>query len=461
MLRTHTCGELRKEHAGQTVTLAGWANTIRVQGKIGFVMLRDRYGTTQCFIPKSLVEEVCLADVKKESVLKITGEVKIRPDNQVRKELATGEIELSSAELEVLNPAEPLPIDLDESVESTEETRLKYRFLDLRKARMQKNLETRYKITKVMRDYLEKNSFLEIETPFLAKSTPEGARDYLVPSRVQPGKCYALPQSPQLFKQLLMIAGYDRYAQIVKCFRDEDLRADRQPEFTQLDLEMSFVDEEDVQKMIDGLMKQLFKEILDIDIKTPIPKRSYKECVEKYGTDRPDLRKEMGTEWALFWVVDFPMFEYSEQDKKWNAMHHPFTQPTDLELLEKGEYDKVYSRAYDLVLNGSEIAGGSIRVHNVEMQKRIFKALNISEEEAEEKFGFLLSALKLGAPPHGGIAFGLDRLAALFAGEDSIRDVIAFPKNKEAKDLMLDAPSDIEPKQLQEVGLVNMKDVLD
>ncbi|MBR9700507.1 aspartate--tRNA ligase [Candidatus Woesearchaeota archaeon] len=455
MHRTHTCGELRAEHAGKTVTLAGWADSIRVQGKIGFVMIRDRYGKTQCFIPKDVVESSKLADIRKESVLKITGEVKTRPEKQIRKELVTGEIELSAISLEVLNPSDPLPLELDDSVESTEETRLKHRFLDLRRTRMQKNLVLRHKLTKTMRDYLDKNNFLDIETPFMAKSTPEGARDYLVPSRVQPGNFYALPQSPQLFKQLLMISGYDRYAQIVRCFRDEDLRADRQPEFTQLDIEMAFVEEKDIYEILDGLMAHIFKEVLGVTIKTPLPRLPYKEVMEKYGTDKPDLRKEWKTDWALFWVVDFPMFDYSKEQDRYLAMHHPFTMPKaeDIPAMEKGELDKVFSYAYDMVLNGSEIGGGSIRCHDVDLQKKIFTALKISEKEAEEKFGFLLSALRLGAPPHGGLAFGLDRLAALMVGEESIREVIAFPKNKDARDLMLDAPSSVSQQQLDDLGL--------
>lgn len=452
MHRTHTCGELRKEHDGNEVTLAGWADSVRVQGKIGFVILRDRYGITQCFIGKELAAESKLEEIRKESVLKITGTVKVRPEKQVRKEMATGEIEVSATSLEVLNPADPLPLELDESVESTEETRLQWRFLDLRTQRMQKNLITRYKITTAMRDYLGEQGFLEIETPFLAKSTPEGARDYLVPSRVKKGSFYALPQSPQLFKQLLMIGGYDRYAQIVKCFRDEDLRADRQPEFTQLDIEMSFVEEEDVIQMIEGLTVHIFKAVLGVELPQPFKRITYKEAMEQYDRDNPDLREE-GQEWAPVWVVDFPMFEWDEDDKRWYAMHHPFTQPRELDKLLAGKHGEVYARAYDLVLNGSEIAGGSIRMHNYNQQVKVFEALGMEKAEYEEKFGFFLNALRYGAPPHGGIAFGLDRLAALMTKNDSIREVIAFPKNKEASDLMLDAPSAVSKEQLDELGL--------
>ncbi len=459
MYRTHTCGELRKEDEGREVTLAGWADAIRIQGRIAFLLLRDRYGVTQCFIPKELVEESRLSEVRKESVLQVRGVVKARPEGQARRELATGEIEVKANGLTVLSPAAPLPLELDESVRSTEETRLQYRFLDLRAPRMQQNLILRHKIAKAMRDYLDREGFLEVETPFLAKSTPEGARDYLVPSRLHKGSFYALPQSPQLFKQLLMIAGYDKYAQIVRCFRDEDLRSDRQPEFTQLDIEMSFVEEEDVMRVIEGLVAHVLKEARGVTVKLPLPRLSYDELVKKHGSDRPDLRKEWGTEWALFWVVDFPMFEWSEEDQRWYAMHHPFTQPRPEhhDSVRKGELEVVRARAYDLVLNGSEIAGGSIRNHDLELQKAIFKALKMTPGEYEEKFGFLLKALSYGAPPHGGIAFGLDRVVAIIAGESSIRDVIAFPKNKDARDLMLDAPSPVSPDQLDELGVALKK----
>jgi len=455
MYRTHTCGELRREDANKAVTLAGWADAIRVQGRIGFVLLRDRYGITQCFIPKEVADETRLSELRKEYVLQVHGVVNLRPENQVRKELATGEVEVKATWLKVLNAAEPLPLELDEKVQNAEETRMKYRFLDLRTKRMQGNLATRHRITKAMRDYLDRHRFLEIETPFLAKSTPEGARDYLVPSRLSRGHFYALPQSPQLFKQLLMIAGYDRYCQIVKCFRDEDLRADRQPEFTQLDIEMSFVGEEDVMAMMEGLVAHVFKEVKGVELTLPFPRLSYAEAMAKYGNDRPDLRKEWGAEWAPLWVVDFPMFEYSEEERRWQAMHHPFTQPKaeHLDLLRRGELKEVRARAYDLVLNGTEIAGGSIRNHDLAVQRLVFDALGLTKEEYGEKFGFLLSALRYGAPPHGGIAFGLDRLAALLCGEESIRDVIAFPKNKEARDLMLDAPGRVSQEQLDELGL--------
>ncbi|NQV08230.1 aspartate--tRNA ligase [Candidatus Woesearchaeota archaeon] len=451
MLRTHTCGELNKSHADKKVTLAGWADTIRVHGKVGFIIIRDRYGKTQLFLGKQFIEQI--TNLKKESVIQVEGKVNLRPENQIRKEMSTGEIEVGVSKLEVLNPAEPLPMELDESITSTDETRLKYRFIDLRRKRMQDNIITRHKVIKAIRDFLDNEEFLEIETPFLAKSTPEGARDYLVPSRINKGKFFALPQSPQLLKQLLMISGFDRYFQIVRCFRDEDLRADRQPEFTQLDMEMTFIEEEDLYGVIEKLMKYVWKEVLSVNIKTPFPRLSYKEAMKKYKTDRPHLDQK-GVKHNFVWVVDFPMFEYSKEEKRLVAMHHPFTQPKpeDVKLIEKTP-EKVMSRGYDLVLNGEEIAGGSIRNHNQDIQKKIFKALKITDKEADEKFGFLLKALSYGAPPHGGIAFGIDRMVALIVGEGSIRDVIAFPKNKDARDLMLDSPSEVNSKQLDELGI--------
>ncbi|MFH0752257.1 MAG: aspartate--tRNA ligase [archaeon] len=448
MLRTHTCGELNKSYASEKATLCGWVETIRSAGKFSFLLLRDRYGTTQVFLNKNLTEK--FAELNKESVVKVSGDVKARPINQINKEMVTGEIELSAESLEVLNECDSLPLD---SSNATEDTRLKRRYLDLRSKRMQYNLVTRHKVVNSVNGFMNSRGFLAVETPFLAKSTPEGARDYLVPARNFPGKFFALPQSPQLFKQLLMIAGYDKYFQIVKCMRDEDLRSDRQPEFTQLDIEMSFIDEEDVYELCESLMKKVFKEVLDVDIKIPFQRMSYAEAMKKYKTDKPNLSKRKD-DYQFLWVVDIPMFEYSETEKRYIASHHPFTSPVeeDLHLLDKTP-EKANARAYDLVLNGFEIAGGSIRNHRVDIQKKIFKALKISDEEAEDKFGFLLNALSYGAPPHGGIAFGLDRLLAIMTAEESIRDVIAFPKNKEAKDLMLDAPSDVDKKQLDELGI--------
>lgn len=448
MLRTHTCGELNKSHAGKNAVLCGWVDTIRVAGKISFLLLKDRYGVTQVFLNPNLTKE--FSNASKDSVLKVAGLVKARPENQVKKEMGTGEIELSAESVEVLNPCDPLPLDISNA---TEDTRLKHRYLDLRSSRMQCNLLLRHKVLKIVNDFMDSRSFIHIETPLLAKSTPEGARDYLVPSRNFPGKFFALPQSPQIFKQLMMVAGYDKYYQIARCLRDEDLRADRQPEFTQLDIELSFVEEEDIYELCESLMKAVFKETLGVDIKTPFPRMSYSDAMKKHNSDKPNLSKGPD-DYAFLWVVDFPMFEYSETDKRHVAMHHPFTspRPEDYGMIEK-DMSKVRARAYDLVLNGYEIAGGSIRNHSVDVQQRIFKALQLDDHDIEAKFGFLMNALRFGAPPMGGIAFGIDRLLAILAKEGSIRDVIAFPKNKDAKDLMLDAPSEVSKEQLNELGL--------
>lgn len=451
MLRSHTCAELNKKDKGKKVKLAGWVDSVRLHGKLGFILLRDHYGITQLFIGKEFISKI--TDLRKEYVILIEGMVNLRPENQIKKEMKTGEIEVVVSKLEILNPSKPLPLESDESVESTEETRLKYRFLDLRKSRMQKNIILRHRVFKAIRDFFDKEGFYEIETPFLAKSTPEGARDYLVPSRIHKGKFYALPQSPQLFKQLLMISGFDKYFQIVKCFRDEDLRADRQPEFTQLDVEMSFVEEEDIYSVVERMMKYVWKTTLDINLKIPFPRLSHKQALKKYDTDKPHLNKK-GEKYNFVWITDFPLFEYSKEEKRYTAMHHPFTQPKpeDVKLIEKNP-GKVMSRSYDLVLNGEEIAGGSIRNHSLDMQKKVFRALKIEDKEAEEKFGFLMKALSYGAPPHGGIAFGLDRIVALMSHSNSIREVIAFPKNKDARDLMLDAPSEVSKEQLDELGI--------
>jgi len=448
MLRTHTCGELRKSHAGKKVTLSGWVETQRVQGKLSFILLRDRYGITQVFVNPKLTEK--FPNISKESVISVTGIVKARPENQAKKEMSTGEIELSAESIEILNSSDEIPYD---PKTSNEETRLKYRYLDLRSERMQKNLLLRHKVLAAIHKFMDEKNFLNIETPILAKSTPEGARDYLVPSRKFQGKFFALPQSPQIFKQLLMVSGYDKYYQIARCMRDEDLRADRQPEFTQLDMEMSFVEEEDVYTLCEELMKRIFKEALNISLKTPFPRMTYEECMKKHKTDKPNLSKTKD-DFQFLWVTDFPLFTYSEEEKRYLSEHHPFTAPKKehIEMIEKNP-SKVMSTSYDLVLNGYEMGSGSIRINTPELQKKIFKALKISDKEANEKFGYLLEALKYGAPPMGGIAFGLDRLTAVMAGEESIRDLIAFPKNKDAKDLMLDSPSEVSKEQLKELGL--------
>ncbi len=447
MLRSHTCGELNKKDVEKSVTLCGFVDSYRKHGKIGFLNLRDRYGITQLFLDKNVNKPL-----SRESVVLVKGKVKSRPRKEVNKKMKTGDIEVAVSQLEILNDVKELPFELDEDIESTEETRLKYRYLDLRKERMQKNLIMRYKLIKGMRDFLDKENFVEIETPILAKSTPEGARDYLVPSRIHKGKFYALPQSPQLFKQLLMIAGFDKYFQIARCLRDEDLRADRQPEFTQMDLEMSFVEEEDVFSIIERMLKEVWKKVLNKDLKIPFQRMTYDQAMKKYKSDKPDLRKNKN-EHKFLWVTDFPLLEYCETQKRYVAAHHPFTGVTkkDLQLLDK-DPKKAKSRAYDLVFNGYEIASGSIRIHDRELQRKIFKALKISDKEARDRFGFFLDALEY-AVPHGGIAIGLDRVIAIIAKENSIREVIAFPKNKEAKDLMLDSPSEVSKVQLKELGL--------
>jgi aspartyl-tRNA synthetase len=453
MMRTHTCGELRKKHANKRVTLAGWVDTHRVKGKISFILLRDRYGTTQVFAGPSLTKKI--GELRRESVIQVKGKVKKRPKDQVNREMPTGEIELAADEIRVLNAAAPLPLELDENVKSSEETRLRYRFLDLRKRRMQRNLILRHRVSKAIRDFLDGEGFLELETSMLGKSTPEGARDYLVPSRNQKGKFFALPQSPQLFKQLFMVSGFDKYFQIVRCFRDEDLRADRQPEFTQLDVEMSFVEEEDVLDVMERLMRYVWKQVLGVSIKVPFERISYAESMRKYKTDKPDLRKDKNTkDFRFVWITDFPLLEWNQEEKRYYAMHHPFTSPKeeDVPLLESRP-EKARAKAYDLVLNGVELGGGSIRIHKRELQEKMFRALGISEKESKLKFDFLLKALSYGAPPHGGIAFGLDRIVMMMANEKSIRDVIAFPKTNDARDLMLDAPSDVHHMQMDELGI--------
>ncbi len=562
MYRTHTCGELRIQDVNKNVTLAGWVHTIRTHGALTFLDLRDRYGITQIVVKKEDAD-----NITKESVIQIKGRVMKKPE--ANKTLATGEIEVKADTVVLLSKAKALPLSLDTS-ETTEETRLKYRYLDLRTRHMQNNLLMRHKVSMIIRTFFDALGFLEIETPILGKSTPEGARDYLVPSRIQKGMFYALPQSPQIFKQLFQVAGLDKYIQIAKCFRDEDLRADRQPEFTQIDIEMSFVEEEDIYDIIENMMVTIWKKTINKDIPRPFQQITYEEAMRKYGSDKPDLRfgleieditpwakqsdinflkekdcvralkvkasfsrkqiedltksvsvfgakglaylkreKESytgslakiiktpplklsdgetafiiaGTKqvvalslgelrlrlgndlhlidtsiWKFVWVTHFPLMEWSEKDNRWTAMHHPFTSPKEEDrYLLKTAPEKASSRAYDLTLNGVELGGGSIRIHERKLQEEVFDALKINRQEQEEKFGFMLNAFEYGAPPHGGIAFGLDRLIMLLTGANNIREVIAFPKNKDAKDIMMNSPSNVSPQQLDELGILTKK----
>ncbi|MBP7216916.1 MAG: aspartate--tRNA ligase [Candidatus Omnitrophica bacterium] len=456
MLKTHTCGELKASDIGKTVTLCGWVATRRDHGKLVFIDLRDRQGLTQVvFIPKESGDAYSKAqELRSEFVIKLTGVVNARPKGTVNAKLVTGEIEILAKELEVLNPSLTPPFDLGDHLEVTEDMRLKYRYLDLRRRTVLQNFILRHKLYQVIRTFLDKEGFLECETPLLTKSTPEGARDYLVPSRVNPGAFYALPQSPQLFKQILMVSGFEKYYQIAKCFRDEDLRADRQPEFTQLDIEMSFINEEDIFALTEKLMRQLMQELKGIEIAIPFPRITFAEAQARFKTDKPDLRQELKSEFAFAWVVDFPLCKYNEQEKRWESEHHPFTapHPDDLGLLTS-DLGKVRSRSYDLVLNGVELGSGSIRIHSQPLQEKIFEIIGINQDEARTRFGFLLEAFQFGAPPHGGVAFGLDRFLSILAGEESIRDVILFPKTSAAFCPLTSAPSGVDEKQLRELGI--------
>ncbi|MGC1387505.1 MAG: aspartate--tRNA ligase [Steroidobacteraceae bacterium] len=582
-MRTHYCGQVGESSVGSIVTVAGWAHRRRDHGGVIFVDLRDREGLLQIVFDPDAADVFALAErVRNEYVLKVTGLVRLRPHGTANAHLKSGQVELLCQGLEILNRCEPLPFQLDEFV--SEEVRLRFRYLDLRREQMRERLLLRHRITRAMRHYLDDAGFIDIETPMLSKATPEGARDYLVPSRTHPGKFFALPQSPQIYKQLLMIAGFDRYYQIVRCFRDEDLRADRQPEFTQLDIETSFLDQAQIQELMEGLLRFLFAQVPGVELPNPLPRMSYAEAMRRFGSDKPDLRvplelvdvadlvrdcdfkvfatpaanpggrvaalrvpqggkltrKEIddytayvarfgakglayikvneaakgrdglqapilkflsdaaiagilertaagdgdliffGADtakvvndalgalrlkvaqdlhlatpgWRPLWVVDFPMFEWDEGAERWAAMHHPFTSPVNLDYaaLAASPGDAI-AKAYDLVLNGSEIGGGSVRIHHQDLQSVVFDLLGISPDEARLKFGFLLDALKFGAPPHGGIAFGLDRLAMLMAGAESIRDVIAFPKTQTAADPLMDAPTEVSEAQLKELHI--------
>ena len=603
MYRSHTCGELRIENVQQEVILAGWVQTVRKFGSITFVDLRDRYGITQLLIGEELNKDLDATPLGREFVLQVKGTVTERSNKN--KNIPTGEIELTVSSYSILNKSEVPPFTITDETDGGDDLRMKYRYLDLRRNAVKKNLELRYAVSRSTRNYLHENNFMDIETPFLIKSTPEGARDFVVPSRMNPGQFYALPQSPQTFKQLLMVSGYDRYYQIVKCFRDEDLRADRQPEFTQIDCEMCFVEQEDILNMFEGLVKRIFKDVKNIDYSEKVERMTWEDAMWNYGNDKPDirfgmqllnlkkpasvyvnkkdqsdliagadfkvfdeaetvlaiavpgcceytrkqtdeitewvkrpqigmkglvfikvntdgsfkssvdkfynedklnaiaaaanavpgdlililagaeertrkaiseLRLEMGkklgfrkeTEFKLLWVMDFPLFEYAEEDNRWVARHHPFTSPkpsdidtminnspviTDAAKYLEHPYANIKANAYDMVLNGNEIGGGSIRIFQRPLQEKMFEALGMDEAEQHHKFGFLLGAFEYGAPPHGGLAFGFDRLCAILGGSESIRDFIAFPKNNSGRDVMLDAPSTIDAKQFDELQI--------
>ncbi len=459
--RTHTCGELTKKEVGKKVILSGWVDSIRTHGKIGFISIRDKYGITQLFLGKEFIDQ--LKELKKESVIRIQGEVKKRPASN--KELKTGEIEVSVNKFDPLSPSEELPMDLSGEVESTEETRLKYRYLDLRRSEMQNNLLLRHKSIQFLRSFFDKKGFSEYTTPILTKSTPEGARDYLVPSRLHKGKFYALPQSPQQYKQLLMVAGVDKYFQIAPCFRDEAARAHRAPgEFYQLDLEMSFVEQNDILKLMEKSMIELVKKVFPEKkiTKIPFPRISYEEAMKKYGNDSPDIRKNKDdpNELGFCWIIDFPLFQKQTEDdffhgagQELGPSHHMFTMPReeDISLLDKYP-ENVKSYQHDLILNGFECGGGSIRIHDPKIQEKIFDLIGFSKEQKKE-FAHLLEAFKYGVPPHGGIALGIDRLLMVIMGKDNIRELIAFPKDKSAKDPVLDAPSKVDKGQLSELGI--------
>ncbi len=463
MLRTHTCGELRPEHQGRRVTLCGWVHRRRDHGKLIFIDVRDRYGVTQIvFVPSVSPEAHGVAQtLGLEYVIRVEGDVAARSAKNVNKEIPTGEVEVCATGLEILNTSRTPVFEVDDEGEVGEELRLTYRYLDLRRKKVASALALRHRMCACIHRVLDQEGFLSVETPVLTKSTPEGARDFLVPSRLSPGSFFALPQSPQLFKQMLMVSGFDRYYQIVKCFRDEDLRADRQPEFTQLDMEMSFVQEEDIFALTERLFQTIFKEVKGIDLPIPFPRMTHADAMARYQSDKPDIRKDKNdkNEFAFLWVVDFPLFKYNTEESRWESEHHPFTSlhPDDRGLFDQGDYGRVRSRSYDLVLNGSEIGSGSVRIHQRELQKKIFDIIGIDEGEAERRFGFLLRAFEYGAPPHAGVAYGIDRLTAMLTGVESIRDTIAFPKTQKGSCLVTDAPSEVDEPQLRELGLMALK----
>lgn len=448
------------KHIGEKVKVSGWVNTRRAHGKILFIDLRDRSGFLQVvFIPSNKEVYELAEQLRPEWVVEITGQIVKRPEKMVNPKIETGQVELTVESLNVLSKAETLPFSIDDSgYDINEEIRMKYRYLDLRRERLKNNLIMRHKVIQFMRDFLAKEDFIEIETPLLTKSTPEGARDYIVPSRQEPGKFYALPQSPQQYKQLLMVAGIEKYFQIAKCLRDEDPRGDRQPEFTQLDIEMSFVEQEDILELTERLYTEIVKKITPEKkiLQIPFPRITYKEAMEKYNSDKPDLRKNKKdpNELAFAFIVDFPMFEWKEEENRWDAVHHPFTRPQTDNIKElKKNPDKILAYQYDFVLNGSEIGGGSLRTYRPEMLEAIFEVMGNKKGDIREKFGHMLEAFEYGVPPHGGIAPGIDRFIMILANEPSIREVIAFPKTGDGRDFMMSAPSEIDKKQLKELHI--------
>lgn len=452
MKRTHSCGELRDNDVGKEVVLCGWVHQRRDHGKLIFIDIRDRDGITQVvFVGKEIVN--LAQGLGSEYLISVKGEVGRRPVKTENEKMPTGKIELVAKELELMSASAIPPFEISDTGNVSEEIRFSYRYLDLRKPHNLESLRMRHKSYMVIRDFLDKADFIEVETPLLTSSTPEGARDYLVPSRLNQGSFYALPQSPQLFKQILMIAGVEKYFQIARCFRDEDLRADRQPEFSQLDIEISFIDEDDIYALIEKMLGKVFEVIIGVKLEIPFPRYSHSEAIKKFGTDKPDTRKNE-KEFSFLWVYDFPLFKHNSEEGKWESEHHPFTSPKEEDMnLFDGDLSLIRARSYDLVVNGMEIGSGSIRIHKKELQKKIFKIIGLGEEEAEKRFGFLLRAFDYGAPAHGGIALGLDRLLAVLLGRKSIRDVIAFPKTQKAICPLTGAPTGVSEKQLKELGL--------
>lgn len=457
-MKRNLSSELEK-FIGQNVIIYGWVHSRRDHGKLIFIDLRDRAGLTQVvFLPKTLAHEEA-EKLGNEDVVKIAGKVNERPKGMENSEIISGRVEVTAEDLEIINSSKTPPFEIDkDTFKNDEELRLKYRYLDLRSARMKQNILNRAKVIKFIRDFYTEKGFVDVETPILTKGTPEGAREYIVPSRLHPEKFFVLPQSPQQFKQLLMVAGLERYVQIAKCFRDEDQRGDRQPEFTQLDIEMSFTDPNEIMTIYEDCLIGLVKKFYPKNhiAKIPFPKISYDEAMKKYKTDKPDLRtkKDDSNELAFCWITDFPLFEYSKTEKRLVSSHHPFTAPADEDIgLLSSEPKKVRAKAYDLALNGYEVAGGSIRIHKADLQHKIFEILGLEKKEIQKRFGHMLEAFEYGAPPHGGLASGIDRLIAILQNEPNIREVMAFPKTGDARDPMMGAPSELDPKQLEEANI--------